>query len=235
MQSRQKQSIEAYLRVKDFLEQNPLPPPGSYGAPKEILDEVVARLTDHGNAQATGGRLSKADAQLQKTLRAELREQHLKPINKIAKATLRGSPAIDKALKLPKPQRATTLLLADASAFRTAGQLYEATFVKNGRPADFLEKLDGMIARLRQSMVGQGRNVGSKVGGKQGLKDEIVRGRDAVEMLDAIVSTTFVGQGVVLAKWENAKRIRSTSGGGRTPAPATTVAAAAPVASTKVA
>src|SRR2546423_10642334 len=118
MQVRQQAVIEAYQRVQDFLAANPVPPPGSYGHPKELLDETVARLTEHSTDQVAGGRLSKADTQNQRTLRKVLREQHLRPIAKIAKAVLKGSPGIDKATKMPKQQVTTTRLLADARSFR---------------------------------------------------------------------------------------------------------------------
>jgi hypothetical protein len=44
MQVRQKQVIEAYQRVQDFVAGHPVPPPGSYGEPKAMLDEAVGRL-----------------------------------------------------------------------------------------------------------------------------------------------------------------------------------------------
>lgn len=214
MQSRQKQSIEAYRRVQAFLADNPVPPPGSYGAPKELLDEVVALLTSHSNDQVAGGGLSRAEAAKQNTLRKVLREQHLKPIAKIANAVLRGSPGIDKATKLPDAHISTTRLMAVANGFKVAARPYEQTFVKNGRPADFLARLDAAAEAVLQAQLDQARNVGNAAGAKEGMGDEIARGRDAVEMLDAIVTTTFAGNGQILGRWRSAKRVRGIRGGG---------------------
>lgn len=214
MQARQKQVIEAYQRVQDFLAANPLPGGTGYGTPKELLDEVVARLTDHSTDQVAGGRLGRAETQRQKALRTSLRELHLKPISKIAKATLADEPGIDRALKIPAPQLSTTRLIAEAKAIRESVAQHEPTFVKNGRPADFLQRLDAAIEMLRQSFLGKGRNVGRKVGAKEGMAQEIQRGRDAVEMLDAIVTTSFVGQREVIARWKLAKRVQGVPGGG---------------------
>jgi len=230
MQKRQKQVIEAYQRVQAFVADHPLAPPGSYGEPKTLLDDAVARLTTHSNEQVAGGRLGKADTQAQKTLRKVLREQHLKPIARIASATLRGSPGIDKATRMPKFRLTTTQLIAEAGAFRTAASLYESVFVRNGRPADFLAKLDAATEALRQAQLGKARNLGKSIGAKGGMTDEIVRGRDAVDMLDAIVTTSFAGNGEVLAEWRSAKRIRATSGGGSSAAATSPVAPIAPVA-----
>jgi hypothetical protein len=236
MQKRQKQVIEAYQRVQAFLADHLLPPPGSYGEPKNLLDDVVARLTTHSNDQVAGGRFGKADTQAQKTLRKVLREQHLKPIAKIAGAVLRGSPGIDKATRMPKPQLTTTQLIAEAGAFRVAATLYEQAFVRNGRPADFIARLDAATEALRQAQLGKARNLGKAIGAKGGMSDEIIRGRDAVEMLDAIVTTSFAGNSEVLAQWRSAKRIRATSGGGNgavSPTPVPQVAAPAAVSTTE--
>src|SRR4051812_8590035 len=117
MEITQKQRIEAYQRVQDFLGQNPLPDPG-YGEPKRLLDEVVSRLTEHSTDQVAGRRLGRAEGQRQVTLATALREQHIRPIAKIARAVLRGSPGIDKATRMP-PQNLTPLrLIAEAKAFR---------------------------------------------------------------------------------------------------------------------
>lgn len=213
MQQRQKQAIEAYQRAQDFLAAHPVPPPGSYAEPKAMLDDVVARLTDHSADQIVGGRLAKAEKQSETTLRRVLREQHLRPISLIARATLRGSPGIDRALKMPSPQITTMKLIAEANAFRDAAAPHEAVFVKNGRPADFMAQLDAAAERLRQAFLGKARNVGKRAGAKAGLKDEIARGRNAIEMLEAIVSTSFAGNGDVLAKWRSARRVRAVVGG----------------------
>jgi hypothetical protein len=214
MQARQKQVIEAYQRVQDFLAAHPVPPPGSYGPPKQLLDEVVARLTDHSSDQVAGGRLSRADTQRQKKLRTALRELHLRPISKIARAALSDMPAIDRALRMPAPQLSTTALIAEAAAMRDAVSKYADVLIKNGRPEDFLAKLDAASEELRQSILGRARNVGKKVGAKAGLKQEIQRGRAAVEMLDAIVTTTFANDSNLLAKWRIARRVQSVPGSG---------------------
>jgi hypothetical protein len=214
MLARQKQVVEAYERVQDFLAANPAPTGTTYGRPKAMLDETVARLTEHRTDQVAGGRLSKQERNREAALRTGLRELHLRPISKIAKASLPNSPGIDKALKMPAPQLSTTKLIDEAKAMRDAVRPYAETFVTNGRPEDFLARLDSAIEDLRRAMLGKARNFGTKVGAKAGLEQEIKRGRNALEMLDAIVSTVFASDGELLAKWRIAKRIRGIPGGG---------------------
>jgi hypothetical protein len=214
MLARQKQVVEAYERVQDFLAANPAPAGTTYGRPQAILNETVARLTEHRTDQVAGRRLSTAERNREKALRSALRELHLRPISKIAKATLADQPGIDKALKMPAPQLSTTKLIDEAKAMRDAVTQYSPTFVTNGRPEDFLARLDAAIGELRASMLGKARSVGTKVGAKAGLEQEIKRGRSAVEMLDAIVTTVFANDGERLAKWRIARRVRGVTGGG---------------------
>lgn len=220
MLAREKQQVEAYERVQDFLKAHPAPEGTTYGRPKQLLDEVVGRLTDHRSDQVGGGRLSKAERKREKAMQRALRELHLSPISKIAKATLAESPGIEKALKMPEQQLSTTALIDEANAMRDAVAQYAPTFVENGLSADFLERLDAAIEGLRGAMLGKARSAGTKVGAKAGIAQEIRRGRSAVQMLDAIVCTAFASDRDCLAKWRIAKRVRALPGGG-TPAPAT--------------
>jgi hypothetical protein len=217
MQARQKQVIEAYQRVQDFLAAHPAPAPASYGLPKQMLDEVVGRLTVHTTDQVAGRRLSRAETQRQKRLRAVLRELHLRPLSKVAKASLSEAPGIDKALVMPAPQLSSTKLIAEAQGMRDAVVPYQPVFVRSGRPENFVAQLDAAIEELRQSQLGRARNVGRGVGAKAGMKDEVKRGRDAVELLDAIVTTSFASNPDVLAKWRLARRIQGLPGGGVSP------------------
>src|SRR3954463_11287913 len=91
MQAEQKQSFEAYQRVQAFLADNPLPTPDSYGAPGELLRDVVARLTAHATDQSAGGRLRKAETKRQRILQGLLRARHLRPIARIASALLQDA------------------------------------------------------------------------------------------------------------------------------------------------
>ena len=214
MLAEQKQSFEAYQRVQAFLADNPLPPPDSYGAPGELLRDVVARLTAHATDQAAGGRLRRAETRRQRILKGVLRARHLRPIARIASALLQDAPGIERATRMPPTHITTTKLLAEAGAFREAVTPYEEIFVhKGGRPADFLARLDAAAEDLRQAQLGQAQNLAMQVGASAGIKDEIVRGRQAVEMLDSIVTTSFVENGEILAKWRSARRVREITGG----------------------
>lgn len=214
MLARQQQSVEAYERVQDFLSANPPPPGTSYGRPKAMLDEVVARLTEHRTGQVAGARLSKAERNRERALRRTLRELHLRPISKIARALLADRPGIDKALKMPAPRLGTTKLIDEANAMADAVRAHASTFVENGRPEDFLQRLNVAIEDLQGALLGKARWRGTKVGATAGLAEEVRRGRSAVELVDAMVTTLFAGDDERLAQWRSARRVRGVQGGG---------------------
>jgi len=214
MQARQKQLIESYQRVQAFLEANPAPAPTSYGGPLDMLQSVVAELSDHSSEQIVGGRLSQAELRRQQSLCTKLRDHHLRPIVVIAKAEMRELPGIEKALLLPPGTLGVTKLVAEAEAIRKAAEQYKEAFVKNGRPADFLDQLTAAIAAVTQSTMGRAKNVGRQVGAKAGIAQQARRGRDAVAMLDSIVRVVFEGNDPVLRAWAVAKRVKAMPGGG---------------------
>lgn len=209
MQLKWKKQIDALQRVQVFLGARPVAAPASYAEPKEILDDVIAKLRDYATSQVSGQRLSQAEKEKQEELVRRLRERHLRPIAAIAKATLSQSPGIGRALRMPAGNLGVFGLLSAARSIRTSIALYEPVFVRNGRPADFLEQLDAAIAALGESVDGRGGYVRRHVGAKAGIQKELKRGRRAVEMLDSIVRVAFEGNDVVLAEWEIAKRVQS--------------------------
>lgn len=214
MLSQQKQSIEMLQRVQDFLRENPPPESAGYTVQKKTLDDIVARLADHSTDQVAGRRLSRAETQRQKGLRRKLREEHLSPIAQIARATLPDVEGVANALRVPNENLSTLKYCAEAKGMRAAVTPYVAAFVEAGRPESFLEQLDAAIEEVRQSVLGKARTVGQHVGAKAGMRQEIKRGRQAVELIDTIVRAGFRGKPDILARWRSAKRLRLLSGAG---------------------
>jgi hypothetical protein len=210
---KQKQQIDSYQRVQDFLRAHAPPESPGYLAQKKRFDDIVATLTDHSSGQVEGRRMRRAEVTRQRLLRKALREHHLAPIAQIARAELADAPGIDKALRMPPFNLNPLRLLAEAGAMRSAAAPYEAQFVEAGRPADFLAQLDAAMEAVRQSVLGKDRNLGLQVGSRAGLRKEIQRGRRSVDVLDTIVKAAFRDAPNVLAEWRSAKRIRGVPGG----------------------
>jgi hypothetical protein len=210
---RQKQIIEAYHRVQAFLADHP--PSASPGClkQKQAFDEIVASLDDHAVNQVFGRRTRHFEVGREQLLTTALREEHLAPISRIARAILADAPGIERALKMPAYYITTLRLIAEANAMRNAAALYEEQFVDAGRPAAFLEQLEAATETLRQCMLGKARNLGLQVGAGAGLEREIQRGRSVLEILDTIVRDAFHGNEQLLEEWRSARRVRAVPGG----------------------
>ena len=213
MQGKQKQVIEMYQRVQDFLGANPPPPSTAYANQKRLLDEAITRLSGHYQDQSSGQRLSRQETQRQAALRKKVRDEHLAPIAKIARAH-RDVAGLATAMRVPSPGLSTMRLIQEAVGIRATVATQSALFVESGRPEDFLERLDAAIAELKGSFLGKARNVGTHVGAKRGMKDVIKVGRKAVDLIDTIVTDAFATRGDLLAKWKIAKRVKLLPSGG---------------------
>lgn len=214
MRNREKQVIEALQRVQDFLRDNPLPGGATYGPGQALLDEVLADLGEHRRDQTSGQRLGTEARGREGQLRDMLREVHLRPLSLMARASMRGKPGIQKALRTPKDSLSTTKLIAEAEGIRKAVAEYEAEFLALGCNAGFLAELDEAIAMLEGTLRGKAKLLGRKAGASEGLAEGVTRGGEALKLLDARVLKAFRGKPDVLARWRIARRVRALPSGG---------------------
>jgi hypothetical protein len=214
MRSGAKQLIEAYRRIVVFLGEHPAPPPASYTEQKRVLDDVLAQLDDHSIAQEFGGKQTAKDVERQDVLMKRLRSRHLRPIAAIARSEAQAVPGITRELRMPRIGIGPLRLVVAAKAMRQAAEPYKDVFVRNGRPVDFLAQLDAAIGELAQTQLGRAVNVGTKVGARAGIEQQLRRGRKAVEILDTVVKSAFEEDAVVLARWRTARRVPAIPGGG---------------------
>lgn len=227
MERKQKQQIEAYGRIRAFLADHPLESPTTYGAPQRMLEEVIARLDSLAVTKSEGGREYGGGTIRLKALHRELRVRHLRPIAAIARAVMGEAPGIGVALRLPANSVAVTRLVTEAQAIRNAVSPYAESFVENGRPIDFLQQVDAAVAALQGCLVARDRRKVERMGARKAIRDEIRRGRNAVDMLDAVVRSRFVNAPFTLAKWEAARRLVGVSRSGSPTAAREVIAEAA--------
>src|SRR5258705_10689129 len=142
MLGRQKQVLQAFQRVQDWLKQNVLAdaPPAIARMYRE-LDAVVSRAERAAVHQGTGHRLTRAATQELRAAVWVLRDRHLKPIAAIARATNGGMAGLEHACRLPRRRLPVTSLAAEANAVRKCVESHVQWFVDHGRKPEFLEQL----------------------------------------------------------------------------------------------
>ncbi|MCC7001285.1 MAG: hypothetical protein IT357_03940 [Gemmatimonadaceae bacterium] len=215
MIAQQKQLVETFVRVQAFVVANPVTGPLSYGTAPATLDEVVPLIREHAGVQLTGRALSRAELRVQGKLIKQLFVRHMRPIATIARTQI-GPDANDRlpvVIKMPRTGIGVTKILQACDSMIAAARPYEAVFIANGLPADFLARFIAVRNELEGMLGDRAAMVGQHVGARAALAVQIRRGRNAVDRLDAVVKAAFDGDAETLAKWRAAKRVHQLTGG----------------------
>lgn len=229
---KQKQSYvrDTLVNVQRFLDANAaaLESVNSSGG-RKVLDEAIAALDGHAIAQAEHRIGSTGETQKQRSLRLTLRRQFLRPIAKVAAATLGDVPEL-ATLRLPPITVVGAPLVDAANAIANAAAPYTATFVAAGLRPDFLDGLRALTQQIEASLGGRTDHTAKRRGSTIGLESGTAQGRRALHLLDAAIHQTVTDE-QLLAEWNAARRIPSKPGPVRTAATPQDVRPASPTAS----
>lgn len=214
MRTIQKQSLEALVRVRAFLDEHPVTAPLGYAGAVETLDDVIRRLREFAGAQVTGRELSRGELRLQAKLVRELVVRHMRPI--VIFARTQQDPDSDVRLpasfRMPRANLGPTKVLQACDGMIEAARPFEAAFVAGGLPADFLARLIAARDELERVLGGRATQIGRHVGARAGMQVQLRRGRRVIDRLDAVVRAAFDGDEVTLARWRAARRLHLQPG-----------------------
>ena len=212
---KQKQRMDSLVRVRSFLDAHPTAGALSYASAREMLDDTIQRLREFAGAQVSGTELSRAEVRRQADQIALIYDRYMRPLVTTARAHLEtesdvGLPA---ALRMPKSNIGPTKVLAACDGMLEAARQFEAVFVANGLPADFLAQFVAARDTLERVMGSRATQIGTHIAARAGLEVQLRRGRRAVDRLDAIVRASFRGDQMTLSAWRVVKRVHQTPGG----------------------
>jgi hypothetical protein len=215
MNRSQKQVMDSFVRVRSFVETHPTTGALSDTHARAMLDDVLQRLRTYAGAQVSGRALSRAEVKRQRDQVGVILDRHMRPIVTIARAQI--APASDvglpAALRMPKLPIGPTKVLAACDGMIEAARQFEAVFIANGLPEDFLAQFVSARDALERVMGDRATQVNAHVAARAGLQVQLRRGRRAVDRLDAIVRASFRGDLVTLTAWRGAKRVHQAPGG----------------------
>jgi hypothetical protein len=217
MNQKQQRKIDSLLRVRDFLDANT----DHIGALKDSearkqLDDAVNALTTHGGDQAATDLAMAGQISRQRALAIELRAGHMQPIATFARAKLRGVPDFAALVKSGLDLQPKQLVRA-ARAMATAAAPQQDVLTRAGFPADTVAQLGAAAAALDSAIIERANAKVRRVGSTEGIHEELLKGREAVAMLNAVVSKQFVGDKTFLAAWRAAHRVTAKPGTARVP------------------
>jgi len=231
MDQYQQRRLDSLRRVQDFLDAH-TDTVGALAASegRKQLDAAVSAIATHTDGQGSLTLQMSGQASQQTALAVDLRKAHMAPIAKFARAKLRTAPdfaALTTSGHFLRPRA----LIRAARAMATAAAPYADAFTTGGFPPDTITQLGAAAAALETAMVDrQNANVG-RVLATNGIKEELNKGREAVAMLNAVVSKQLVGNPTLLAAWRVAHRITAKQGALRVVGGASAPAAPPPASS----
>jgi hypothetical protein len=203
---------ESYVRdtlvnVQQFLDANAaaLGPVNQSGA-RKALDDAIAALGDHAVAQGEHAIRSTGETNKQRSLRLSLRKQYLRPVAKVAAASLANVPEIS-SLRLPSPKLVGSELVDAANAMANAAEAHAAVFIAAGLRPDFLDGLRTMTQAIETSLGGRTDHVIKRRGSTIALGSGAASGRTALRLLDAVIEQQVPDNAQLLAEWNGVKRI----------------------------
>lgn len=215
MKQKQSSVRDTLVNVQRFLDANAaaLESVNSSGG-RKALDDAIAALNGHAVAQAEHQIGSIGETQKQQSLELTLRRQFLRPIAKVAAATLGDVPELG-ALRLPSITTVGAPLVAAANAMANAAAPYTATFVAAGLRPDFLDGLRALTQQIDSSLGGRSDHAAKRRGSTIALGSGTGNGRRALQLLDAAVHQSVTDE-QLLAEWDAVKRIPKKPGPART-------------------
>ena len=215
MNRQQKQVMDSLVRVRAFLDAHPTTGTLSYASAREMLEDVVQRTREYAGAQLSGRELSRAEVRRQADQISLIFDRHMRPIVTIARSQIapESDVGLPAALRMPRMPIGPTKALAACDGMIEAARQFEAVFIANGLPTDFLAQFVSARDALERVMGERATQIGTHVTARAGLQVQLRRGRRAVDRLDAIVRASFRGDFTTLSAWRGAKRVHLVSGG----------------------
>lgn len=206
MKTRQQQVIDMIGNVRAFLAGHLAIEPSSYAVAKRVLEETVRELRAFAGAQLSGLDLSKAGLARAEKAAQRLLDRHVRPIVTTAQALV--ADGIDAPiLTMPPSGAGFTALVTYADGLADTATPYEATFVANGCPEDFIAQLRAARGELEAELGGRASERGKHIGATKGLQVQLRRARSSIKRIDALVRMAYAGNEPVLERWKSAKRV----------------------------
>jgi hypothetical protein len=200
MKTRTKSVLEALNDIQQFLDDNAKHVGLGLEVVRRRLDNTAAGICSLSAAQEEAIRAGLAATQEMRTLREELRDEHMRPIAEIAKQRLAGR-SDPRLLTLRGANAGQSRLALSARVMADAAIPHVETLTECGLQEDFVERL--LAAADALSRAAQARRTANdrRSGATAALMQREREGRGIIQLLDALVRPRLRGYTVLLARW----------------------------------
>lgn len=195
---------------------------------RKALDDTIDAMNRNGVAQIEHTIRANGETLKQRRIRLDLNRQYLRPIVKVANATLGEVPEL-AGLRINAMRLVGLRLVHAATAVANAVEPHAATFVAAGLRPGFLEELRAKTQELRVSLGERTDHVNLRRSSTVALTAETANARRVLQMLDAVVQQSVTDENL-LAEWAAVRRIPRKPGPSRGASEAASTASTPPVA-----
>ena len=218
MKQEQQRKLESLLRVRDFTRTQPEAARALEGSPVlEQLDGAIDAIGGHGTIQGTAERSLAGYISRQRALIQELIRSHITPIAKFSRAKLRGTPHFAELTFRPDERRPRALVQG-ARSMAQAAMPYADALTAAGFPADTIARFNATIDALADALAQRAHFRVVRVGSTSGIEEQLKLGREAVKLIDAVLTGQFAFDKTFLAAWSSASRVDLKPGNRRSAA-----------------
>jgi len=200
-------TLDALRRVQGFLDRQ-LTALGTIvtAALRGRLDDATTQLATFQVEQNTAAGAARSETANQAAYRKDFYARFMRPITRIAKASLRTT-AEYVALVVPSSGVRNADFVGTAQALADAASKHEKAFVDGGMPVDFLTQLRAAITQLTASKAAGDGSLSRREAATKGIKDGSKIGHDVLVVLDSVIAPAVKHNAALLADWKASKRI----------------------------
>ena len=212
MRTTQQKVQDSLLRVRDFLDthRDVLGSISTSQASKDLAAALEA-AGEHQISQGSAIRAGVGAMSRQRVLAKQLIDSHMKPISKFARGKLRGAPdyaELTVSVTAAYPAR----LLAAAQTMVKVASKYTDKFASGGLAPDTVDRLAAATEAFATSLGERSHAKGLRIVSTGAIQQALVKGRDAVRVLDAQVSQLLPSDDSLLAAWRTVSRVEAKTG-----------------------
>ena len=187
----------------------------STSAGQQQLAAANAAIAAFGHEQSAADRTIAGQGSTERALANDLKSQHMVPIASFARARLRGAPGF-ASLTRPFGRLEVPHLIRAARTMATEVSQHIDEFIAGGFPPYFVAELTGSANALEGARAAAASAKGKRVGSREGIARELKAGREAVKMLDAVITRHLATNPSLLAEWKQVQRVTLKRGPVRT-------------------
>jgi hypothetical protein len=171
------------------------------------LDQAVTQFQQYVADQANAVLQAPVHKQRAQELALRIGKDYLNPVRQFARRNLKGTPEY-ASLTVEFKAQAGRRLATVARAMGTAATPLVDRFTDAGFSTTFIPELGALADQLDSEVTLAVETKARRIAATQGIEQAVNSGRDAIRMLDPVVTTLLKGNRL-LASWHSVKRVKA--------------------------